>query len=47
VDRFPDLTAGALKGVAIDKRAVKEAIGRGEDVAGADLNIGVYHLAVK
>ena len=47
VDRFPDLTAGALKGVAIDKRAVKEAIGRGEEVLGADLNIGTFHLAIR
>lgn len=47
VDAFPCETAGALKSVDIDKRAVKEAIGRGEAVAGADLDIGKYSLQVR
>jgi len=47
VDQHPNETAGALKSVDIDKRAIKEAIGRGEDVAGADLNIGKYSLMVR
>jgi len=47
VDQHPDETAGTLKSIDIDKRMLKEAIGRGEDIAGADLNIGIYHLAIK
>ena len=47
VDQFPNETAGALKTVAIDKRPIKEAIGRGEDVAGADLNLGRFSLQVR
>ena len=47
VEAHPDETAGALKSIDIDKRMLKEAIGRGEDVAGADLNIGRYSLMVR
>jgi hypothetical protein len=47
VDQHPDETAGALKQVAIDKRMVKEAIGHGEEVQGADLNIGKYSLQIR
>jgi len=47
VDQHPDETAGTLKSIDIDKRMLKEAIGRGEDVAGADLNIGRYSLMVR
>lgn len=47
VDQFPNETAGALKTIAIDKRPVKEAISRGEDVAGADLNLGKYSLSIR
>jgi hypothetical protein len=47
VEAHPDETAGALKSIDIDKRMLKEAIGRGEDVAGADLLIGRYSLTVR
>jgi len=47
VDRFPNETAGALKSVKIDKHAVKEAIEHGEEVLGADLNLGAYHLRIQ
>ena len=47
VDQHPDETAGTLKSIDIDKRMLKEAIGRGEDVAGADLNIGRYSLMIR
>ena len=47
VEAHPDETAGALKSIDIDKRMLKEAIGRGEDVAEADLNIGRYSLTVR
>ena len=47
VDAFPSDTAGALKSVEIDKRAVKAAMDKGENVAGADLNIGKYSLQVR
>ena len=47
VEAHPDETAGALQSIDIDKRMLKEAIGRGEDVAGADLNIGRYSLTVR
>src|SRR5215471_7219661 len=47
VDRFPSETAGALKSVAINKRAIKEAIDSGENVEGTDLNLGAYTLVVR
>ena len=47
VDQMPNETATATKSMDIDRRAIKEAIGRGEDVAGADLNIGKYSLSIR
>ena len=47
VEAHPDETAGALQSIDIDKRMLKEAMGHGEDIPGADLNIGIYHLAIK
>jgi hypothetical protein len=46
VEAHPHATAGHLQEVKIDKAAIKEAIRRGEEVAGADLDISQYHLRV-
>ena len=47
VDKCPNETAGAATSIDIDKRLIKEAIGRGEEVKGADLNIGKHSLMVR
>lgn len=47
VDAFPNETAGAATSIDIDKRLVKEAIGRGEEVKGADLNLGRFSLQIR
>lgn len=47
VDAFPSDTAGALKGIAVDKRAVKAAMDKGENIAGVDVILDRYCLMVR
>jgi hypothetical protein len=46
-DLSGNLTGGTLKAVKVDKTAIKEAILAGEEVLGADLQIGKYSLVVR